>query len=119
MKSLLLAASLLVLVLAVACAEDAEEEESPTGVPPEIVDVIDEYVRTTGLDGNTDGRRLTVDCAEIGAEPALCVDAELSTVLETEATVRIYANQSDASWDVSLLQRDGWTVTKVTEVGVR
>ena len=121
MRRALLAALLLVLTLVVACGDDnADDDGGAAGISQEIVDVIDDHIRNTGLDGNTDSRQLFVDCAEIGAQPALCIDEEASTVLETEATVRVYANQSDASWDISLLKRDGrWTVTNVAYTGVR
>ena len=119
MRRALLAALLLVLTLVVACGDDnADDDGGAAGISQEIVDVIDDHIRTTGLDGNTDGRQLFVDCAEIGSRPALCIDVETSTVLETEATVRVYANQSDASWDLSLLKRDGrWLVTNVAYAG--
>ena len=120
MKSALLAAPLLLLVLLAACADDSDDEDGGAGIPQAVVDVIDDHIRTTGLDGNTDGRPLLADCAEIGPQPALCIDAEASTVLDSEATVRIFANQSDASWDLSLLKRDGrWLVTNVAYTGVR
>ena len=120
MKSALLAAPLLLLVLLAACADDSDDADGAAGIPQAVVEAIDEHIRTTGLDGNTDGRQLFVDCAEIGPQPALCIDVEASTVLDSEATVRVYANQSDASWDLSLLKRDGrWLVTNVAYTGVR
>ena len=120
MKRALLAAPLLLLALLVACADDSDDADGAGGIPQAVVDVIDDHIRATGLDGNTDGRQLFVDCAEIGPQPALCIDVEASTVLDSEATVRVYANQSDASWDLSLLKRDGrWLVTNVAYTGVR
>ena len=117
MRVLLLALSL--SVLAVSCADDADDDAGDGGgIPRAVAQAIDDHIRTTGLDDAVRGFPLVADCAEIGSQPALCIDAEASTVLETEATVRVYANQSDASWDVSLLKRDGrWVVTNVAYTG--
>ena len=144
MWKMVLFAPVLLLAFTVACNDDGAGEgeaqatatsavteaappatAAPTGtarpqveVPQEIIDAIDAYIRTVGLDGGTDGRPLVTDCAALGPQLALCVDPLSSTISDTQATILVFANQSDAFWELTLLKEDGaWMVTGVTSGG--
>jgi hypothetical protein len=114
-KALLVLVLLAAAAFAAACADDASDDEvSGAGVARDVFAAIDAHARGGGLDGATPGLALAADCAALGPLPALCIDAEASTVLATEATVLVYENESRASWTVTLLKREGrWRVTHV------
>ena len=142
--NMLLLAPIMLLAFAVACDGGSSEDEAqptatvvvteaappdvtaaPTGtarpqieVPQEIVDAIDAYIRTVGLNGGTDGRPLVTDCAALGPEFGLCLDLPSSTVSDTQAIIPVFANRTDAFWELTLVKEDGaWTVTGVTYGG--
>lgn len=131
-RKMLLLAPIILLAFAVACNGDSTEEDSGPGeptatpieatqespeakVPQEIIDAIDTYIHTVGLSGEPDERSLVTDCGTVGA---LCLDPSSSTISDTQAIIVVFANQSDASWEVSLAKEDGaWTVTGVKDTG--
>ena len=144
MRNMLFFASVMLLAFAGACNGDSNEDEAqpnatgvateaalPTGtaapagsappqieVPQEIIDAIDAYIRTVGLNGGTDGRPLVTDCAALGPEFGLCLDLPSSTVSDTQAIIPVFANRTDAFWELTLVKEDGaWTVTGVTYGG--
>jgi hypothetical protein len=119
LRSAVVALMLLALPIAFACAENSDDTPSAgSGLPGDVFAAIDDEVRNNGLEGATAGSVLVAVCDDAGVFPALCIDLDTSTVLADEATVRVYANLSDASWDVSLLRRDdGWLVTNVAYTG--
>jgi hypothetical protein len=107
-------------VLIAACGSKTGDPSAGSGVPRDVFQAIDDHVRNTGLNGATGGSALAGDCTALAGEAAICIDAGASTVLASEATVRLYDNFSGASWDVSLVKRDeGWLVTNVADVGPR
>ncbi len=98
----------------------SDDPSAGSGVSPGVFQAIDDHIQNVGLTGVAGGTPLAANCAAVGAQAAICIDAEASTLLDSEATVRLYDNLSAASWDVSLLKRDGgWLVTNVAATGLR